>query len=206
MLHYVILSLIGNILEDENAIKNLSSSKVLSNEILEKQQIASSTSTRINENRYEYLTLTNYAVTLFFSGSVLSSVNHMYQFSLSWFTNLFCASLDAADKSEDLSERMSNIRAHFLSCLFANTSCGLFEEDKLVYSFTLTCNLCRDEAAITNCLWKLLLNVGESNEDGGDDQFGPKWMSEQDRQRLNKLRKVELFQKCFESLQGEYYF
>ena len=33
---------------------------------------------------------------------------------MSWFINLFCASLDTADKSEELEERLENVRTHFL--------------------------------------------------------------------------------------------
>ena len=111
------------------------------NEIAEKQQIAETTEQRISDNRLEYLTLTKYAVTLFFTGCVMAKVSHMYQYSPSWFMNLFCASIDLADKSEELDERLSNIRSHFLDSLFANTVIGLFEEDKLVYSFLLALNL-----------------------------------------------------------------
>jgi dynein heavy chain len=45
----------GNILEDENAIKTLSSSKVLANEILEKQSACQAAKSRIDDNRHEYL-------------------------------------------------------------------------------------------------------------------------------------------------------
>ena len=45
----------GNILEDENAIKTLSSSKVLANEILEKQAACQAAKSRIDDNRHEYL-------------------------------------------------------------------------------------------------------------------------------------------------------
>lgn len=76
----VLYSSKGNILEDENAIKNLSSSKVLANEIVEKQQISETTDKRLGDSRSEYLGLTNYAVTLFFSGSALASINPMYQY------------------------------------------------------------------------------------------------------------------------------
>jgi len=47
----------GNILEDENAIKTLSSSKVLANEILEKQAVCQAAKSRIDDNRHEYLVI-----------------------------------------------------------------------------------------------------------------------------------------------------
>jgi dynein heavy chain len=46
-----------------------------------------------------------------------------------------------ADKSEELDERLVNIKDHFLKSLFVNTSGSLFEEDKIIYSFLLSCTL-----------------------------------------------------------------
>ena len=127
----------------------------MANEIVEKQQISEMTEKRLSESRSEYLGLTNYAVTLFFAGSALSSINTMYQYSLSWFINLFCASLDSADKSEELEERLENVRTHFLHSLFANTTIGLFQQDKIIYSFLLACNLSKDKKHIMSSeLWK----------------------------------------------------
>jgi dynein heavy chain len=148
----------GNILEDENAIKSLSSSKVLVNELFEKHKSSLTTNERIETNRQQYMELTNYAVTLFSSVSVLSSINHMYQFSLSWFVNLFCSSMDGADKSENLTDRLKLIKNHFLQSLFANTVIGLFEDDKLIYSFILACNLSPyKDQLFEKGLWNLLL-------------------------------------------------
>lgn len=50
----------GNILEDETAIEILSSSKVLSKEISEKQEIASKTETEIDETRDGYKPVRTY--------------------------------------------------------------------------------------------------------------------------------------------------
>ena len=66
-------------MEDEIAIKTLSSSKVLANEIVEKQTTAEAAKSRIDESRNEYYALTKYAVTLYFTGNYLSCIDHMYQ-------------------------------------------------------------------------------------------------------------------------------
>ena len=102
----------GNILEDENAIKILSSSKILANEISEKQNIALDSKKKIDENREPYLQVAAYVGVLFFAISDLSHVCHMYQYSLNWFINLFCNSVDLADKSEEMDERLESIKEH----------------------------------------------------------------------------------------------
>jgi hypothetical protein len=52
--HFIFCFLQGNILEDESAIEILSSSKVLSMEISEKQKIASATEQQIDTVRNGY--------------------------------------------------------------------------------------------------------------------------------------------------------
>ena len=82
----------------------------------------------------------------------------MYQFSLSWFINLFCTSIDASDKSEELDERLSSIKEHFIKSLFFNTSASLFERDKIIYSFLLACSLgAESEGLIGSDKWKCFL-------------------------------------------------
>jgi Dynein, heavy chain len=56
----------GNILEDESAIQVLSSSKVLSNEIQEKQAVAEVTEKSIDAARLEYTPIAAHSTVLFF--------------------------------------------------------------------------------------------------------------------------------------------
>ncbi|XP_059098400.1 dynein axonemal heavy chain 7-like [Tigriopus californicus] len=183
----------GNILEDENAIKNLSSSKVLANEIMEKQHISFATFKRIKENRQEYLNLTNYAVMLYFTITKLSFINNMYQYSLSWFINLFCTSIDVADKSEELSDRLQNIQNHFLKALFANTAVGLFEKDKIIFSFLLCCQLAKNaNGIIGSTLWHLLMKYEPELLWEGQCDGIPMLV----RNRLESLSEIPVYQSC----------
>ena len=96
----------GNILEDETAIKILSSSKTLSEEITAKQvhilkylellgmylqiqEIASQTEKEIDETRNGYKPVAFHSSILFFCISDLANIEPMYQYSLTWFINLF---------------------------------------------------------------------------------------------------------------------
>jgi len=79
----------GNILEDETAINVLSSSKVLSEEILAKQQIASTTEREIDATRNGYKPVAMHSSMLFFCISDLANIEPMYQYSLTWFINLY---------------------------------------------------------------------------------------------------------------------
>jgi len=79
----------GNILEDETAINVLSSSKVLSEEILAKQEIASTTEREIDATRNGYKPVAMHSSMLFFCISDLANIEPMYQYSLTWFINLY---------------------------------------------------------------------------------------------------------------------
>jgi ATP-binding dynein motor region len=84
-----ILSADRNILENKEAIQVLSSSKVLADEIGEKQLIADETEHKIDGTRNSYRPIADHASKLFFCVADLSNIDCMYQFSLNWYTALF---------------------------------------------------------------------------------------------------------------------
>lgn len=119
---YVLSSSEGNILEDESAIKVLSSSKVysqmvsfrgvsqsvtrqifdtwwmfssfcfvqsLSAEIQLKQETTILTEKEIDVARDVYIPVSKHSSVLFFCISDLNNIDPMYQYSLSWFINLY---------------------------------------------------------------------------------------------------------------------
>lgn len=79
----------GNILEDETAIKVLSSSKMLSEEISAKQEIATATEKEIDATRNGYKPVAVHSSILFFCITDLANIEPMYQYSLTWFINLY---------------------------------------------------------------------------------------------------------------------
>lgn len=167
----------GNILEDETAIKVLSSSKQLSEDILEKQEIASVTEMQIDATRLGYKPVAVHSATVFFCISDLAHIEPMYQYSLAWFLNLYVLSLAHSQKSEQLEQRIQYIIEHFTLSVYNNVCRSLFEKDKLLFSLLLTIGILREKQQIDEAVWYFLLTGGVALDNPFPNP-APDWLSE----------------------------
>lgn len=152
----------GSILDDESAIEILTSSKVLANEIAAKQKIAEETEQRIDEARAGYTSVAYRGSILYFVTADLSAVDPMYQYSLTWFTNIFINAIAKSAKSNDLEKRLHALNDYLTHSLFLNICRSLFEKHKLLFSFLLAVRILQgaDPPEIDDAELRFLLTGG----------------------------------------------
>ncbi|KAJ1537226.1 Dynein heavy chain 7, axonemal [Nowakowskiella sp. JEL0078] len=177
----------GNILEDETAIQILSSSKVLAKSISEKQATAEKTEEKIDEIRIGYKPIAIHSSLLFFCIADLANIEPMYQYSLTWFINLFISSIENSEKSSELEVRLENLRTHFTESLYCNICRSLFEKDKLVFSLLLCIAILKGANLVDFEQWRFLLTGGIGVDDGNQHNPDPSWITEKSWSEICRL-------------------
>ncbi|XP_072257291.1 dynein axonemal heavy chain 3-like [Pyxicephalus adspersus] len=182
----------GNILEDERAIDILSSSKNLSQEIQEKQEITTKTEKQIDETRDGYRPVANHSSIIFFVISDLAYIDSMYQFSLAWFINLYINAIKKSEPSQKLQERITNLNDYFTNSIYEYVCRSLFEKHKLLFSFLLCVGIQKNRGLITNEEWHFLLTGGVALEipQANPD---PTWLKDKSWGEILRLSTLSVF-------------
>ncbi|KAI8819310.1 dynein heavy chain and region D6 of dynein motor-domain-containing protein [Fimicolochytrium jonesii] len=184
----------GNILEDETGIQILSSSKALAVTINEKQVAAEATEKTIDEIRVGYKPIAGYSSLLFFCIADLANIEPMYQYSLTWYINLFVTSIETSEKSSDVEQRLTTLRIHFTEALYRNVCRSLFEKDKLVFSFLLTVAILRGRGEVNGDEWRFLLTGGMGITGSKTPKPDTPWLGERSWNEICRLSSLPPFQ------------
>jgi dynein heavy chain len=183
----------GNILEDETGIQVLSSSKVLAKTISEKQAVAEKTEVKIDEIRVGYTPIATHASVMFFCIAELANIEPMYQYSLSWYINLFVNAIESSEKSSDVTVRLQTLKDYFTYSLYKNVCRSLFEKDKLVFSFMLSISILRAAGEIDSGEWRFILTGGVGVAESQCPNPEPSWISDKTWNEICRVSDIAPF-------------
>jgi len=152
-----------DILEDEELILTLDQSKQTALAIGERKAEAEVTAEKINVSREGYRPVATRGSVLYFVIANLSLINDMYQYSLEFFVRLFRLRLEKSESSDELEKRLLILIDDITKTFYLSICRGLFERDKLLYSFLNTAQILIRSKKISQEEWNCLLRGSPTN-------------------------------------------
>lgn len=137
------------ILDEDNLINVLEKSKITSKEIngrIEESLVIEET---VNNTRSQYLSVAVLGSLIYFVISDMANVNDMYQNSLQFVKTLFNKAIDQSEKSDDLPTRLESLKDTISKLIYTNISRGLFEADKLIFSYLICTSIKKNAGKIS---------------------------------------------------------
>lgn len=168
---------------------------IISHDSLILQAIAEETEISINNVRQSYIPVAYSSQILFFCIADLANIEPVYQYSLSWFINLFVMSINQSEKGRDVSKRLYNLNEHFTYSLYKNICRSLLEKHKLLFSFLYTMRIMMGKKLIDMNEWNYLLTGGSINKAITIPNPAAHWLNNKSWEAINKLAmNVERYQ------------
>lgn len=134
----------GNILEDENAITILSTSKNMSEEIQAKQISNRGQDADIDAECIHYLPFANYATILFFCLDRMICVQSIYQFTFDWYMDRFVRHIRENRARFDRNRMQFDLwKMAFTSFLCRTVAPSLYRNDRIIFMFAVTIEILR---------------------------------------------------------------
>mmetsp|Transcript_18668 Transcript_18668/g.59084 ORF Transcript_18668/g.59084 Transcript_18668/m.59084 type:complete len:900 (+) Transcript_18668:315-3014(+) len=166
----------GNILDDEDLINTLDSSKKTSSETEVAVSAAEETSKEIDEAREAYRPVACRGSIIYFVVADFATIDPMYQYSLPYFKGIFADTIVKAPQADDLEARLQVLIAAITRTMYVMICRGLFERHKALFAFMNAVQIARNAGLVTDAEWKLflqpaVLGVPHLPKPQGEDAF-----------------------------------
>lgn len=190
----------GNLLEDEELVGVLASTKQKAAEVKQKLVAAAETRRNINEKREQFRPVATRGSVLYFAIVEMSLVNPMYQTSLAQFLGLFGSSMEKAEKAALASKRVANIVEKMTYMVFRYINRGLYEADKLTFVLLITLKILVTAGLLRSDDVSLLLRGGAALDINSVKRKPFAWLT---NEAWLNIVEVSSRQKFFSSLPDE---
>jgi dynein heavy chain len=147
----------GNILDNAELVDTLSDAKVTATAVNKDLEIALHTEKEIDVLRQRYVPVAERGALMYFEVANLSIIDPMYQYSLTYYKRLYNRCIDAADASDDLSTRLTNIIEYMTLFVFRSVCRGLFARHELLLSLMMCASILKRKGVVKVDEWNLLL-------------------------------------------------
>uniref|UniRef100_H2ZI79 Dynein axonemal heavy chain 2 n=1 Tax=Ciona savignyi TaxID=51511 RepID=H2ZI79_CIOSA len=184
----------GSLLDDEQLVNTLHSSKTISAEVSEQLQVSEQTERKIDAAREGYRPCAQRASILFFVLNDMGRIDPMYQFSLDSFIDLFNQSIDKSQKSPKLENRINNLNEYHTYAVYRYTCRGLFEMHKMLFSFQMCAKILESASKINMDEYNFFLRGGVVlDREGQMDNPCPNWLADSCWDNITELDKLTNF-------------
>lgn len=176
----------GNILDDEDLINALASSKKTSAAVQVRMAEAEEIVETINKVREDYRVIATRCSILYFVIAELAGADPMYSYSLFYCTNLYKQVIETAEKSDDLQKRLQTLLDDIVLATYNNICQGLFEVHKLLFSYLLAVKIQFGEGNISADEWSFFIRGPTSTAKTAEPNPCPDWLGEDVWQNVTK--------------------
>lgn len=192
-----LLTTADSLLDDENLINTLKSSKQTSQTIARNLVISQETEKKIDAARNQYRGAAERASILYFVLCDLGKIDPMYQFSLDTYISLFKRSIDESDhpaRPELIQDRVRMLNEHHTYEVYKTTCQGLFEKDKLLFSFQMCVRILQHRNELNMEEFNFFLKGGQVlDKDSQTPNPCGSWLREQLWDNIFELDKLITF-------------
>ena len=177
----------GRILEDEELINTLDASKKTSTTVNTRMKQSKITSEEIQKIREEYRVAARRGSVLYFAIADLALIDPMYQYSLDFFMKFFKRRLEHSQQAEDVQTRLNYIIEDITLNFYKNICRGLFEKDKLLYSFLITMKIQLNAKHVGPALWNFFLRGSPDAPEDREGEAKPAYLTDLQWEQVRQL-------------------
>ncbi|KAG2381746.1 hypothetical protein C9374_006130 [Naegleria lovaniensis] len=168
-----------NILDKTQIIKSLDDSKNTSNVIKDRVKDAAETELKIDQAREKYRNVAVRGSILYFVLADLANIDPMYQYSLEYFKDIFNKCIrHTKEQHRDLTteQLLPILISNITEYIFTNVCRGLFEKDKIIFSFLICTRILLYDQVIDENEWLLFLRGAPLTYDSKNELSN--WLSD----------------------------